>query len=157
EKALQMKTAIAAVVFAGVAIAGMFVYLKKQSPISDDSVPTVTELPNEPKSSPDDEPAQPSGSNAATNKSKVAAAKIPERKAAPAHPDNSKPAASKEMFYTLVPDNRGGPVPSRVVIHNTPMGKLTILLIGSSGSDGRLFSRSGTSSSGGKKYTWQVT
>jgi hypothetical protein len=59
------------------------------------------------------------------------------------------------MFYTVVRDNRASHgIPSRVTIHNTPIGKCTILLFPGRNSTGEYFMSRGTTS--GKKHRWEV-
>jgi hypothetical protein len=58
------------------------------------------------------------------------------------------------MYFTAPRDNRNG-MPSRITIHNTPLGTYTILLIGAGSSNG-YFAGKGTTS-GSKKYRWEVT
>jgi hypothetical protein len=58
------------------------------------------------------------------------------------------------MYFTVERDKRPGGVPSRVTIHNTEVGKCTILLIGV-GRNSTYFMSKGTTS-GKKKHKWEV-
>jgi hypothetical protein len=67
----------------------------------------------------------------------------------PAEAKASRPAG---MYFTTDRDKHG--IPSRVTVHNTPVGKCTILLIGI-GRNSTYFSGKGTTS-GKKKHRWEV-
>jgi hypothetical protein len=58
------------------------------------------------------------------------------------------------MFFTVEHDKRPGMLPSRITVHNTPIGKCKILLIGI-GKSTTYFASKGTTH-GPKKHRWEV-
>jgi len=64
-----------------------------------------------------------------------------------------KRSAPRQMYYTTVDVNKIG-VPGRVIIHNTPVGNYTVLLIRSSGTLG--MGGKGTARGAGRTYAWEV-
>src|SRR5262245_38261911 len=134
-----MKSLVFLGAFGLVAFGGLFFYLQQSPPTpKSDSIPLVTELPAQPtkakKPVADDEEAPPP-----RPKSKATAKndwKPPKGQERNAWSDAPKPGQKpKGLYYTIV--SSGGPVPSRVIIHNTSLGvPLNILVIGASGADG---------------------
>src|SRR5438034_9468173 len=117
-----MKSILIVAGFGIVAFAGLFFFMRTQPSARTDSLPVVTELPASPPPKADDDPP-PRPSPRAAKKPNPQTAKPAE--APPANP--FQPANSP--YYTVQPSSRGGPVPSRVIIHKTSMGDVTIVLV----------------------------
>src|SRR5262249_2290994 len=144
-----MKTFVIALVCAAGAFGGMYMYLKTQpAKPESDSVPTVADRPAEKESRADEESPQPRSTPKAKNRQSATPKMQPWTSAKPQAPAN-------QMYYTFVPQ-RGSAIPDRVTIHNTPDGKLMILLFGTENSTGSLYNTKG-STSGTPKHQWEVS
>lgn len=163
-----MKTTIAVVACALVAFTGMSLFLA--SPYAA-GTPAAKESPEEapkPAPAPPVETPRPKATTVRETRPEPRPLKpavkpsIPGAKPAKTtrSESGSKPAKKQPLpldtYFTVEGVAKNG-IPSRVIIHNTPIGKCNILLISSSSSTGELFGGSGNFTSGGKKYPWEVT
>lgn len=147
-----MKALLIAAAVCIVAFAGLFIALRAPA-VRSDSVPLVTELPATPQPRAEEKPsAKPPEKNVTNAKgAKGQNSGPPHWQAGHKEP---QPQRSK-TYYTFVPTRRGGPIPDRVVLHNTSIGNITIILTDTD-SDGRLYIKSGNYSHDKQQHPWEV-
>jgi hypothetical protein len=149
-----MKAVIIAVVCGAVAFATLFYFMQPAVPKAD-SVPVVSELPTTKPAPPAEEEPSPTPSPRTSKGSTAQKPKQPQMQ--PWKPDPKPAAPVKKMYYTTVPTGKGGPVPSKVIIHKTQVGDVTIVILDADDLDGRLLVRRGTTTGDQQqKYAWEI-
>jgi len=150
-----MKAAVIAVVIGAMAFAGLFFLMNQKPEARTDTVPVVSELPTSKRAPADAE--EPATAKSRTQKSADAQAKKKTNFPTIGDAPPAKPAPPpKGLYYTVELTRKRGPVPSRVILHNTSFGDLTIMLIGAEDASGKLFGRSGYYDRDKVRHAWEV-